>query len=99
MKNITASIKKGNIHKILNQSKNYLMNFSNRLTIMISKVFRKINNKLNIYTELKNKYKFPNTSEEEFVYAMVAKNGLDNSIIKLIIVSKRNDNQLNYFNC
>lgn len=88
MKKIRKSIKKENVHKFINQCKNYLMNFSYRLTIIISKVIKNIDNKLNIYSVLRNKYNISNSSKSQFVYSMVVRNVLDNSIIKLLIVSK-----------
>lgn len=91
--------KMGSARNALSTSRNYLMNVSNKLIRISSNFLRKINNKLNIYSELKRKYKFPNNAEENFSCIIVAKNGIHYSIIKLFIVSNQNDNQLNYFNC
>ena len=97
--NMKKTTKIGSARNTLSTSRNYLMNVSNKLIRISSNFLRKVNNKLNIYSELKRKYKFSNNMEEHFSCIIIAKNGIHYSIVKLLIVSNQNDNQQNYFNC
>ena len=99
MKKIEKINKNGNFQKSVNLCKNYLMNFSNWLIRMISNIFRKINNKLNIYSQLKREYNFQNSREDKFIYMIGLNNGAYKSITNIIIISEKKDNQQNYFNC
>lgn len=99
MKKIIKINGKGNIQKSLTQCINYMMILSNKLIRTISNIFRKINNKLNIYTEIKREYKFQNIMEEKLTYMISVNDGYYKSNINILIISKNNDNQQNYFNC
>lgn len=99
MKTLSKIINKENLNNISHQFSNTIIEFFHKLEEISVDLFKKLNNQLNIYSELKRTYTFPQIKEEHLTYVVITNNGLHKSIERLLIVSKQNDNQFNYFNC
>ena len=84
---------------IYHKVRNTLSVIFNKIEIISLNLFRKINYKLNIYTELQREYNFQNKMEDKLIYIMGRSDGHGKSMINIMIIAEKKDNQQIYFNC
>lgn len=86
-------------HKVYQKIIHFFVSFHPFLEKTLLKLLRDINNKLNLYTQLKREYNFQNSMEENYFYMINLNNGPHKSILNILIISEKKTNQQNYFNC